>query len=1301
VATLVPELRFGDQVVGTTMGERFEVKAFAGAGGMGRVYRALDRTTGGTVAIKLLPYDGDAARFAREAEVLATMDHPGVVRYLAHGTTPEGTRYLAMEWFHGEDLASRLVDGTLSVGETLEVARQVAESLGATHRHGIVHRDLKPANLFLVGGRLDTIKLLDFGVARSLTDVDLTATGVLVGTPAYMAPEQVRGDAVDPRADVYGLGAVLFTCLMGHAPFRGAHHLAILAKVMLEPPPQIRELCPDVPPELEELIRRMLAKNPAERPADGAALARELSLLGETDGASAARIHAAVSAREQRVACVVLCARASSKDPTVTEHGNNDTEERVQRAVEERGGAIQPLAKGAWVITIPSAASPREQAMRAARCALALAAIRPNAPLFVSTGRVLVTGVHRVGEVIDRAAEALVQARGTTEGGAVRVDRATAELLDGPFRITGEGEWRSIVDEEETTAPVRLLLGKPTRCFGREPQLAMLTAMLASSAEQPRACAVLVTAPPGLGKTHLIQELLRTTAAAGPDLDVLFASGEPLRTASPFGLAAQILRRAAGMLESDPSRERANKLAALVTRDFDDTEALGTRELLGEICGVPTSREAASPALRAARADVAIMADAVRETWRQWIAARARRKTLLLIIEDLHWADAASIRLIEAALGSLEDRPILLLATGRPGGGAVLSDAFRSHGLVEITLAPLSVQASERLIRSALGDAATETIGHTLARRAGGHPFHLEELVRAVAAGRGPEALPDSVLGMVQARFDDLDTTGRRLLRAASVFGETFWSGGVAALMGDDVPPEEARRVLAKLAEREVITEQRSSKWTGEQEYRFRHALLRDAAYATLADSDRVRAHRRAAAWLEEIGEADPAVLAEHYDRGASADRALHFLRQAATQALQRNDFERAMSHATRARSLGPDNSAEAALSVIEAEVLYWRGDLAAAAVRAGGAAERLPPGTHEWFDAVSVAMGALGQLGQNDAVAIWLADAARVTSAAESRGEHLVTLCRGMTQLFWAHHGGGLKEVRAHLDRLAAESEPLDAFHAGWVHRVRGESAWLHEHDVERCFVELDASCGAFGRARAARALCLTRLNAASLAGWSGAPSRALELLGQSRAEAERLGAGFLVHYGKAVHGMLLAYAGEPAAAELAMRDALAAVAGSPRLTFVSHVVLGSLALERGDLDVVEASTRAAEAIVVAPELRPAALALAARLALARAQSDDALRLANHAARVESGCLDLDLMYGMAGHALAETHHRRGDDDAARAALTPVIRRLSAIASTIPSIEERRLFWHRPIANASIVRLGATLGVCGEDANL
>src|SRR5215813_1415225 len=211
---------------GERFGDGFVLDEPIGSGGMGTVYRAHDPISGEAVAIKVISeaHRHRTERFAREARVLAGLSHPGIVRYIAHGVTSAGELFLVMEWIDGEVLRARLARGPLSVGEAVTLATRVAEALGAAHVHGVVHRDLKPSNLFLPGGCIAEVKVLDFGIAHRRGRTQLTQTGTTIGTLGYMAPEQARrgggsGGAIDARADVFALGCVLFQCLTGTPAF--------------------------------------------------------------------------------------------------------------------------------------------------------------------------------------------------------------------------------------------------------------------------------------------------------------------------------------------------------------------------------------------------------------------------------------------------------------------------------------------------------------------------------------------------------------------------------------------------------------------------------------------------------------------------------------------------------------------------------------------------------------------------------------------------------------------------------------------------------------------------------------------------------------------------------------------------------------------------------------------------------------------------------------------------------------------------------------------------------------------------
>ena len=271
---------------GTRIGV-YEIAGALGAGGMGEVYRARDTRLDRVVAIKALPqaFAHDAARlarFEREAKLLASLAHPNIAGI--HGIADsEGVPYLVLEFVAGDTLAARLSRGPLSTEEALRVGAQIASAVEAAHERGVVHRDLKPGNVMLTPA--GTVKVLDFGIAKdraataaSVSAVGtepITAEGAVLGTAAYMSPEQARGLSVDRPTDVWAFGCILFECLAGRKPFAGATSSDMIAKV-LEREPDWSALPGAAPPRLRDLIRRCLQKNVAERPADIGTLRREL-----------------------------------------------------------------------------------------------------------------------------------------------------------------------------------------------------------------------------------------------------------------------------------------------------------------------------------------------------------------------------------------------------------------------------------------------------------------------------------------------------------------------------------------------------------------------------------------------------------------------------------------------------------------------------------------------------------------------------------------------------------------------------------------------------------------------------------------------------------------------------------------------------------------------------------------------------------------------------------------------------------------------------------------------------------------
>src|SRR5919205_886162 len=266
--------------------DRYRLEGRLATGGMGEVWEARDLELDRTVALKLLGPEADPARFQREAHAAAALSHPNVTQLFDYGAW-EGRPYMVLEFLPGGTLEERLHDGRpLPDAETERIAREIAAGLAHAHGRGLVHRDLKPANvLFDADGRA---KIADFGIARIGGAGTLTEAGTLLGTAAYISPEQAAGEPATAASDVYSFGVILFRMLTGRLPFEAQEPLELVAMHRNVPPPPVASIRPDAPLQIARLADASLAKDPAARPRDGSALVAALGGVPATAEAATA-----------------------------------------------------------------------------------------------------------------------------------------------------------------------------------------------------------------------------------------------------------------------------------------------------------------------------------------------------------------------------------------------------------------------------------------------------------------------------------------------------------------------------------------------------------------------------------------------------------------------------------------------------------------------------------------------------------------------------------------------------------------------------------------------------------------------------------------------------------------------------------------------------------------------------------------------------------------------------------------------------------------------------------------------------
>ena len=639
---------------------------------------------------------------------------------------------------------------------------------------------------------------------------------------------------------------------------------------------------------------------------------------------------------ERKVVSVVFCdlvgstARAEAMDPEDVRALLAHYHGRVRGELERFGGTVEKFIGDAVVALFGAPVAHEDDPERAVRAALAIrdwAAEESDIHMriAVNTGPALVALAARPetgeamasGDVLNTAAR--LQAAAPVDGILVgehtfhATERAIEYRRAEPVVAKGKAQpvpvWEAVQARSRLGVDVSRRGGAPL--VGRERELDLLVDLLERARVEQTPQLVTLVGAPGIGKSRLLAELIARIEHGGRLITWRQGRSLPYGEGVSFWAFGEIVKAQAGILESDSPGEAARKLdeaVAALIGDERDARWAGShlRPLTGLAADTPASAERRSEAFAA---------------WRRFVEALAEERPLVLVFEDLHWADDGLLEFVDELAERLTEVPVLVLAVARPellarrpswGGGKA--------NATTISLRPLSEEETAQLVHALAqrGPLPAETQA-ALLEHAGGNPLYAEEFVRMLAESRGmgPEALPESVHGIIAARLDGLAAEDKSLLQDAAVIGKVFWSGALAAAAERDRHELEER--LHALERREFVRRDRRSSVAGENEYSFRHALVRDVAYESIPRAARAERHRRAAQWLESLGRPDDQadLLAHHHlaalelaraagvDTAALAEPAAAALLRSGDRAYRLNAYSAAIRYYDEALQLG------------------------------------------------------------------------------------------------------------------------------------------------------------------------------------------------------------------------------------------------------------------------------------------------------------------------------------------------------------------------------------------------------------
>ncbi|MFO7933659.1 MAG: protein kinase [Bacteroidales bacterium] len=910
-----------------------------GKGGMGVVYKAEDERLDRVVALKVLAphYAEDPAarkRFIREARVASSLQHQHICTIHEIDETAEGQLFISMDYYEGETLLQKILQGLPTLEIILDYAIQITEGLAAAHSRGIIHRDIKPGNIMIT--REGVVKILDFGLAKLTGKYDSTHTGKALGSVSYISPEQAQGTRVDHLTDIWSFGVVLYEMSTGVLPFAHEYDAAVIYSILDKSPVPPTEINEDLPEALETLIYRCLRKNKEERIQSAEEIRKELVQILESPGNKVSEKKQIRKKQAERRMVTILIAEVSNYQELVSRMDEEEADGIIQHCSEiidsvagKFGGILTNSMDQTSTILFGMAGQGENAPVQAVNTAIEISeriqhlnnTDQPDPPvtlrLGINTGPAIVkvSSVHGT-EEYSVTGETLVQTheiKALSSGGKILVGpltyRFTSRLFDfipvkGLSRA-GSTEQVKVYELQSTEIrdirkTIRLNGLIQSEIVGREKELDQLHYYLLKLI-QGEGFIINVIGEAGVGKSRLIAEFLRKKEINR--VEVLegraLSSGENLSFYPIIGLIKSMV----GIKESEEEKESQQKLEESIQR-ICSGEANEVFPFIATLMGMELTGEHAE---RLKGLEGEGLEKLILKNLRTLVAMASDRKPLVMVVEDLHWADQSSLRLLKSLYRLAENHPILFINVFRPDYRetgemmlAAVRDRFEKNH-AEINLHPLNEQESELFINRLLK--TTTVQGRTRAlifERAEGNPLYLEELVRSmidegsisvhegsvsISKDTGSLAVPGTLHEVLMARIDRLDEDSRSLIRTASVIGRHFFRKVLCEVSGN-VP--DIDRILDHLKQIQLIRESRRME---EVEYLFRHALIQQAAYDTILTRQRKELHLKVARAIETVFSDRIhdfyGILAYHYSLGEDPDHFEKYLIHAGEQALR------------------------------------------------------------------------------------------------------------------------------------------------------------------------------------------------------------------------------------------------------------------------------------------------------------------------------------------------------------------------------------------------------------------------------